>query len=107
MHVLFESSDDHPELDLLGLLPGSVGKLESWDVPVPHIGWNDISCVNPSVVASGGYLEDAPSVSILNNCNDSACRYNKTMHTFLSYSSISHIHIVSIPALKTYPLSQA
>ena len=64
MHVLFENSDDHPELELLGFLPGSVGKLESWDVPVPHIGWNDISCVDPSVVASGGYAEDAPSVRI-------------------------------------------
>ena len=64
MHVLFENSDDHPELEFLGLLPGSVGKLESWDVPVPHIGWNDTSCVDFSVVASGGYAENAPSVRI-------------------------------------------
>eukprot|EP01032_Pedospumella_encystans_P008097 gene8097-9646_t len=83
MHVLFENSDDHPELELLGLLPGSVGKLESWDVPVPHMGWNDISCVDPSVVASGGYAEDAPSLYFA--------------HTFCIHPSPENIpHITSV-----------
>ncbi|MFN3842272.1 MAG: imidazole glycerol phosphate synthase subunit HisH [Rehaibacterium terrae] len=53
MQLLFESSEEG-EVDCLGLLPGRVTKLiESEGVRVPHMGWNRLQPIRPSVLLDG------------------------------------------------------
>lgn len=43
MQVLMQTGFEFGETPGLGWLPGTVDKLESGDMPLPHIGWNNIS----------------------------------------------------------------
>ncbi|MBB5014276.1 glutamine amidotransferase [Rehaibacterium terrae] len=53
MQLLFESSEEG-DVDCLGLLPGRVTKLiESEGVRVPHMGWNRLQPIRPSVLLDG------------------------------------------------------
>lgn len=62
MHVLFESSDDHADSALLNVLPGTVTKLEAWDVSVPHVGWNGVIHTNHSMSLGATVSADAELV---------------------------------------------
>lgn len=62
MHILFDSSDDHSEVSLLSALPGTISKLESWDVSVPHIGWNGITRADHGASISGAISSEVESV---------------------------------------------
>src|SRR5581483_11230547 len=42
MQLLFESSEEHGRTPGLGLLPGQVKSLQTGDLRVPHIGWNEV-----------------------------------------------------------------
>ena len=42
MQVLLEKGYEHGEKDGLGWIPGTVEKLQVKNLPLPHIGWNDI-----------------------------------------------------------------
>jgi glutamine amidotransferase len=42
MQILFEESDEFGPVAGLGILPGRVERLQSVDVPIPHMGWNAI-----------------------------------------------------------------
>ncbi len=42
MQLLFERSDEHGGAEGLGLLPGSVVKLDTRGLKLPHIGWNEV-----------------------------------------------------------------
>ena len=42
MQVLMEKGYEHGEHDGLGWIPGTVEKLQVENLPLPHIGWNDI-----------------------------------------------------------------
>ena len=42
MQVLLEKGYEHGEQDGLGWIPGTVEKLQVKNLPLPHIGWNDI-----------------------------------------------------------------
>ena len=53
MQILFERSDEGPA-NCLGVIPGSVGKLQSVPGrPVPHMGWNQMTQVRPDPLLDG------------------------------------------------------
>jgi glutamine amidotransferase len=53
MQILFERSDEGPA-NCLGVIPGSVGKLQSVrGRPVPHMGWNQMTQVRPDPLLDG------------------------------------------------------
>ena len=47
LQVLFESSEESPDVDGLGLLKGTVVKLDDSAKKVPQIGWNEIHAKQP------------------------------------------------------------
>jgi len=47
LHALFDGSDEAPDQPGLSFIPGQVKRFET-DLSVPHIGWNGISCRQPS-----------------------------------------------------------
>ena len=52
--LLFERSDEGVGVDLLGLIPGTVRKLEGGPaLPVPHMGWTRLEGVKPDPLLSG------------------------------------------------------
>ncbi|MDA0168041.1 imidazole glycerol phosphate synthase subunit HisH [Solirubrobacter taibaiensis] len=51
MQLLFESSDEHEGAAGLGILPGTVTRLQS--PRLPHIGWNLVGFKRPSVLTEG------------------------------------------------------
>ncbi|MFA9380869.1 MAG: imidazole glycerol phosphate synthase subunit HisH, partial [Acetanaerobacterium sp.] len=53
MQMLFEKGYEFVECDGLGLIKGSVRKLESGGLKIPHIGWNDLTVQNPCAMLDG------------------------------------------------------
>ena len=53
MQLLFESSDELEPTAGLGLLPGSVSRLASGSLRLPHIGWNEVRFERPSRLTAG------------------------------------------------------
>jgi glutamine amidotransferase len=51
MQLLFESSTEHEGAEGLGILPGTVTKLQS--PRLPHIGWNLVTFARPSALTEG------------------------------------------------------
>ena len=51
MQLLFESSSEHEGAEGLGILPGTVSKLES--PRLPHIGWNLVTFARESALTEG------------------------------------------------------
>lgn len=51
MQMLFEKSYEYGEYEGLGLIPGEIvgmdGRIPK-ELPIPHIGWNSLTMVNPS-----------------------------------------------------------
>jgi glutamine amidotransferase/cyclase len=52
LHVLFEKSEEAPDTEGIGLIPGCVKRFDI-DLSVPHIGWNGINIKKPSLVFNG------------------------------------------------------
>ena len=53
MQLLFESSEESPGAPGLGILPGAVYRFQG-ELPVPHIGWNDVVPKGRSVLIPDG-----------------------------------------------------
>jgi len=53
MQLLFDSSAEHEGADGLGLLAGTVTRLEAPGLKVPHIGWNVVGFERPSTLTAG------------------------------------------------------
>ncbi|SDN44412.1 imidazole glycerol phosphate synthase subunit HisH [Acetanaerobacterium elongatum] len=47
MQILFEKGYEFYECEGLGLIEGSVKKIESCGLKIPHIGWNDLTALTP------------------------------------------------------------
>lgn len=47
MQLLFESSCEYGETKGLGLIPGKVVKIDGKGLKIPHMGWNDLTILNP------------------------------------------------------------
>ena len=58
LQVFFESSEESPGVEGLGLLPGGVTRFKAGDLKVPHMGWNELSVARPHPVLSGLDGED-------------------------------------------------
>lgn len=53
MQVLFESSTEHEGAEGLGLLAGTVTRLEAPGLKIPHIGWNTVTFERDAVLTAG------------------------------------------------------
>jgi imidazole glycerol-phosphate synthase subunit HisH len=53
MQLLFDSSEEHEGAAGLGLLPGTVTRLDAPGLKVPHIGWNTVTFARPSALTAG------------------------------------------------------
>jgi imidazole glycerol-phosphate synthase subunit HisH len=53
MQLLFDASEEHEGAAGLGLLPGTVTRLDAPGLKVPHIGWNTVTFVRPSALIAG------------------------------------------------------
>ena len=53
MQLLFDSSEEHEGASGLGLLPGTVTRLDAPGLKVPHIGWNTVTFERPSTLTEG------------------------------------------------------
>ena len=53
MQLLFEESEEHGGAEGLGILRGSVRRLEAPGLNLPHIGWNAVRWTHPSPLTDG------------------------------------------------------
>ena len=54
LQLLFESSEESPGVDGLGILPGKIVRIpEKDDLKIPHIGWNSLSYPNQGRLFQG------------------------------------------------------
>jgi glutamine amidotransferase len=53
MQLLFASSTEHEGAEGLGLLAGTVTRLEAPGLKIPHIGWNTVTFERPSALTAG------------------------------------------------------
>lgn len=60
MQLLFDKSFEFRECEGLGLIGGEVVKIEDVGFKVPHMGWNELKCVNSSPIT--GNLCDGDQV---------------------------------------------
>jgi glutamine amidotransferase len=53
MQLLFESSTEHEGAEGLGLLAGTVTRLEAPGLKIPHIGWNNVTFTREARLTAG------------------------------------------------------
>ncbi len=54
LQLLFESSEESPGVEGLGILPGKIARIpEKDDLKIPHIGWNSLSYPNQGRLFQG------------------------------------------------------
>jgi glutamine amidotransferase len=53
MQLLFERSTEHEGAEGLGLLPGTVVRLDAPGLKLPHIGWNEVTWLRSSPLVAG------------------------------------------------------
>jgi len=53
MQLLFESSTEHEGAVGLGLLAGTVTRLQAPGLKIPHIGWDEVTFTRPSALTDG------------------------------------------------------
>lgn len=51
LQILFESSEESPEVKGLGIFGGRVKKISAGDLKIPHMGWNSIEMNNSKLFA--------------------------------------------------------
>lgn len=60
MQMLFESSSEFENTKGLGLIAGKVVKIDSGGLKIPHMGWNELTVLNPCAMtaqtADGDYV---------------------------------------------------
>ncbi len=72
MQLIFEKGYEFEECDGLGLIQGSVKKIERKNMPIPHMGWNELKIQNECPLFNG--LPENPYVYFVHSfaaeCND-------------------------------------
>lgn len=72
MQLIFEKGYEFEECNGLGLIKGSVRKMESKDLIIPHMGWNKLEVLNDCKLLDG--LSDSEYVYFVHSykaeCND-------------------------------------
>ncbi len=51
--LLYTRSEEHQDVDGIGLLSGTVTRLAAPGLKVPHIGWNEVTLERPSALTEG------------------------------------------------------
>ena len=78
MQMLFEKGYEFEETDGLGLIKGSVKLMTPENLPIPHIGWNELELNKPcELLEKGGeyvyfvhsYAADCPSENVAAYCD--------------------------------------
>lgn len=78
MQMLFEKGFEFEETDGLGLIKGSVKLMTPENLPIPHIGWNELELNKPcKLLEKGGeyvyfvhsYAADCPSENVAAYCD--------------------------------------
>lgn len=78
MQMLFEKGYEFEETDGLGLIKGSVKLMTPENLPIPHIGWNELELNKPcKLLEKGGeyvyfvhsYAADCPSDNVVAYCD--------------------------------------
>ncbi|MCI7692243.1 MAG: imidazole glycerol phosphate synthase subunit HisH [Oscillospiraceae bacterium] len=78
MQMLFEKGYEFEETDGLGLIKGSVKLMTPENLPIPHIGWNELELNKPcKLLEKGGeyvyfvhsYAADCPSENVAAYCD--------------------------------------
>lgn len=78
MQMLFEKGYEFEETDGLGLIKGSVKLMTPENLPIPHIGWNELELNKPcKLLEKGGeyvyfvhsYAADCPSENVTAYCD--------------------------------------
>lgn len=78
MQMLFKKGYEFEETDGLGLIKGSVKLMTPENLPIPHIGWNELELNNPcKLLEKGGdyvyfvhsYAADCPSENVAAYCD--------------------------------------
>ncbi len=60
LQLLFERSDEEPEMDGLGILKGEILKIPDRGLKIPHIGWNSLKLSGDGALFQG--MENEPYV---------------------------------------------
>lgn len=72
MQLIFEKGYEFEECKGLGLIPGAVKKIERTDMPIPHMGWNELKIQNECPLFEG--LPENPYVYFVHSyaaeCNN-------------------------------------
>jgi imidazole glycerol-phosphate synthase subunit HisH len=58
MQVLASVGIEFVEAKGLGFIPGTVSKIDSDTLPLPHVGWNNLSCAQPNLITKDINQED-------------------------------------------------
>ena len=53
-HLLFESSEESPGVEGLGIFPGTIKRIPDCGLKIPHMGWNNITLAKPSRILPDG-----------------------------------------------------
>ena len=53
LQVLFEGSEESPDAEGLGILPGKVVRFGARDLKIPHMGWNQLDVAREHPVLQG------------------------------------------------------
>ncbi len=61
LQILFRGSEESPDVEGLGILPGMVRKIQAPGLKIPHMGWNSLDVAEPGEGLFAG-LEEHPYV---------------------------------------------
>jgi glutamine amidotransferase len=53
LQIVFDASEETPDVTGLGLMPGNVVRFESEELKIPHIGWNELSVTREHPILKG------------------------------------------------------
>ena len=51
LQILFESSEESPNIDGLGILSGKIKKIHAENLKIPHMGWNSVNFSDSKIFA--------------------------------------------------------
>ncbi|HLM66730.1 MAG TPA: imidazole glycerol phosphate synthase subunit HisH [Longimicrobium sp.] len=99
MQLLYDGSDEAPEVRGLGLLPGTVRRIPT-DLPLPHVGWNVVEFkgraeFDPVLANVAGpeprYFYHVHSFAVLDDDNDAVlgrCRYDASFASIVGRDNV-------------------
>ena len=75
--LLFERSDEGEDVQMLGLIPGTVGRLEpDAPLPVPHMGWSRLTRDRDDPLLKGVADYGGPVPAMVRSANRWGCQFH-------------------------------